>query len=72
MDEELRKKYDQFGEEGLKDDFHGGNQYQSWTFYRDNFGNIFYDFHKKAVYSITAFCHFHEYPSFFFLLKLFF
>uniref|UniRef100_A0A158R4Y1 DnaJ homolog subfamily C member 10 n=1 Tax=Syphacia muris TaxID=451379 RepID=A0A158R4Y1_9BILA len=38
MDEELRKKYDQFGEEGLKDDFQGGNQYQSWTFYRDNFG----------------------------------
>lgn len=38
MDEELRKKYDQFGEEGLKDDFQGGNHYQSWTFYRDNFG----------------------------------
>ena len=37
-DEELRKKYDQYGEEGLKDDFQGGNQYQSWQFYRDNFG----------------------------------
>uniref|UniRef100_A0A914C2D7 DnaJ homolog subfamily C member 10 n=1 Tax=Acrobeloides nanus TaxID=290746 RepID=A0A914C2D7_9BILA len=37
-DEELRKKYDQFGEAGLKDDFQGGNQYQSWQFYRDNFG----------------------------------
>lgn len=37
-DEELRKKYDQYGEEGLKDDFQGGNQYQSWQFYKDNFG----------------------------------
>uniref|UniRef100_A0AC34RN72 DnaJ homolog subfamily C member 10 n=1 Tax=Panagrolaimus sp. JU765 TaxID=591449 RepID=A0AC34RN72_9BILA len=37
-DEKLRKKYDQYGEEGLKDDFHGGNEYQSWQFYRDNFG----------------------------------
>lgn len=38
MDEEMRKKYDQFGEKGLSDDFQGGNQYQSWQFYRDNFG----------------------------------
>lgn len=38
MDEELRKKYDQFGEKGLSDDFQGGYQYQSWQFYRDNFG----------------------------------
>lgn len=37
-DEELRKKYDLYGEEGLKDDFQGGQQYQSWQFYRDNFG----------------------------------
>ena len=40
-DEELRKKYDQWGEEGLKDDFNGGgNQYQSYQFYRDNFGKF--------------------------------
>uniref|UniRef100_A0A914R3B3 DnaJ homolog subfamily C member 16 n=1 Tax=Parascaris equorum TaxID=6256 RepID=A0A914R3B3_PAREQ len=38
MDEEMRKKYDQFGEKGLSDDFQGGNQYQSWQFYHDNFG----------------------------------
>ncbi|GMS99610.1 hypothetical protein PENTCL1PPCAC_21785, partial [Pristionchus entomophagus] len=38
-DEELRKKYDQYGEEGLKDDFQaGGQQYQSWQFYNENFG----------------------------------
>ncbi|KAA0202878.1 hypothetical protein HAZT_HAZT007238, partial [Hyalella azteca] len=36
-DEELRKKYDQFGEEGL-DDSHSGKGYHSWTYYRDNFG----------------------------------
>ncbi|VDK70919.1 unnamed protein product [Gongylonema pulchrum] len=47
MDEELRKKYDQFGEAGLSDDFHGGAQYQSWQFYRDNFG--IYDEDKEIV-----------------------
>lgn len=37
-DEELRKKYDEYGEEGLKDDFKGGNKYESWKFYQQNFG----------------------------------
>jgi DnaJ family protein C protein 10 len=37
-DDELRKKYDTYGEEGLKDDFNRGNQYQSWNFYQHNFG----------------------------------
>ncbi|VDO71546.1 unnamed protein product [Heligmosomoides polygyrus] len=37
-DEELRKKYDQFGEKGLEDGFQGGNNYQSWQFYNENFG----------------------------------
>jgi len=38
-DEELRKKYDEHGEEGLTDGFQQqSQQYQSWTFYRDNFG----------------------------------
>ncbi|CAD6184800.1 unnamed protein product [Caenorhabditis auriculariae] len=37
-DENLRKKYDQFGEKGLEDGFQGGNNYQSWQFYNDNFG----------------------------------
>jgi DnaJ family protein C protein 10 len=47
-DEELRKKYDQWGEEGLKDDFQGGNQqYQSYQFYRDNFG--IYDDDQEIV-----------------------
>ncbi|XP_067933321.1 dnaJ homolog subfamily C member 10-like [Watersipora subatra] len=36
-DEDLRKKYDEFGEEGLKDDFKGG-KYESWKFYQQNFG----------------------------------
>lgn len=39
-DEELRKKYDQFGEEGLNKQFE--DQYQSWQFYRDNFGTDCY------------------------------
>ncbi|KAF2353298.1 Thioredoxin domain [Trinorchestia longiramus] len=36
-DEELRKKYDQFGEEGLENS-QSGRGYHSWTYYRDNFG----------------------------------
>jgi DnaJ-class molecular chaperone len=38
-DDETRKKYDMYGEEGLKDDQQGrGNHYQSWNFYQQNFG----------------------------------
>ncbi len=39
-DEELRKKYDEHGEAGLETDFQSGHshEYQSWQFYRDNFG----------------------------------
>ncbi|CAD5208686.1 unnamed protein product [Bursaphelenchus xylophilus] len=37
-DPELRRKYDQFGEKGLKDNQESGNQYQSWEFYNDKFG----------------------------------
>ncbi|XP_039266677.2 dnaJ homolog subfamily C member 10-like isoform X1 [Styela clava] len=36
-DEELRKKYDRYGEEGLKDDFKEGG-YESYNFYKDEFG----------------------------------
>jgi len=36
-DDELRKKYDAYGEEGLKDD-HFSNQYQSWDYYNEQFG----------------------------------
>ncbi|CAF0707832.1 unnamed protein product, partial [Brachionus calyciflorus] len=37
-DEELRKKYDQFGEDGLKENQNSGHNYQSWNFYQQNFG----------------------------------
>ncbi|WKX89141.1 hypothetical protein Q1695_008638 [Nippostrongylus brasiliensis] len=37
-DEEMRKKYDQYGEKGLEDGFQAGNNYQSWQFYNENFG----------------------------------
>lgn len=36
-DEELRKKYDLYGEEGLKDD-HFSNNYRSWDYYNQEFG----------------------------------
>ncbi|KAB7503108.1 DnaJ-like protein subfamily C member 10 [Armadillidium nasatum] len=37
-DEELRKKYDLFGEEGLKDSGSHGRTYHSWNYYHENFG----------------------------------
>lgn len=37
-DEDLRKKYDMHGEEGLSDDFQGGRRYESWKFYQEEFG----------------------------------
>ena len=39
LDEELRKKYDLYGEDGLKDDhFGGGGNYQSWHYFNEEFG----------------------------------
>ncbi|CAB3407971.1 unnamed protein product [Caenorhabditis bovis] len=46
-DENLRKKYDQYGEKGLEDGFNGGDNYQSWQFYNDNFG--IYDDDQEIV-----------------------
>ncbi|PFX28948.1 DnaJ-like subfamily C member 10 [Stylophora pistillata] len=37
-DEELRKKYDLYGEDGLKDDHFGGGHYQSWNYFNEEFG----------------------------------
>jgi DnaJ family protein C protein 10 len=37
-DDELRRKYDQYGEEGLTKDF--DEHYQSWQFFKDNFGKF--------------------------------
>uniref|UniRef100_A0A4W4ESQ9 DnaJ homolog subfamily C member 10 n=1 Tax=Electrophorus electricus TaxID=8005 RepID=A0A4W4ESQ9_ELEEL len=36
-DEDLRKKYDKYGEKGLQDDQQGG-RYESWNYYRYDFG----------------------------------
>ncbi|VDI65035.1 DnaJ homolog subfamily C member 10 [Mytilus galloprovincialis] len=46
-DEDMRKKFDMHGEEGLKDDFHGGNRYESWKFYQEEFG--LYDDDKEII-----------------------
>lgn len=40
-DEDLRKKYDKYGEKGLEDHQQGGG-YESWHYYR-------YDFGKRGV-----------------------
>ena len=40
LDEELRKKYDVYGEEGLKDDHFDGGHYQSWNYFNEEFGKI--------------------------------
>ncbi|XP_076822365.1 dnaJ homolog subfamily C member 10-like isoform X1 [Clavelina lepadiformis] len=37
-DEDMRKKYDKYGEEGLKEDHPGGGRYESYSYYRDEFG----------------------------------
>lgn len=36
-DEDLRKKYDKYGEKGF-DDHKQGGQYESWNYYRYDFG----------------------------------
>ena len=38
-DDDLRKKYDMYGEDGLKEDGPSGRKYESWNFYNQNFGN---------------------------------
>ena len=37
-DDELRKKYDRWGEKGLEDGFNGGQRYESWDFYHQELG----------------------------------
>lgn len=37
-DDDLRKKYDRFGEEGLKEQNQRYNKYESWQFYKTEFG----------------------------------
>lgn len=37
-DDDLRKKYDLYGEDGLKENQNQGQSYQSWNFYQQNFG----------------------------------
>lgn len=41
-DEDLRKKYDLHGEEGLKENGPSGGGYQSWNFYNQDFGAFFF------------------------------
>ncbi|GAA6094812.1 dnaJ homolog subfamily C member 10 isoform X1 [Tachysurus ichikawai] len=38
-DEDLRKKYDKYGEKGLQDEQQGG-RYESWNYYRYDFGEF--------------------------------
>ena len=38
-DDDLRKKYDKWGEKGLEDDFNPNRgRYESWNFYHEEFG----------------------------------
>ena len=49
-DEELRKKYDLYGEDGLKDDhFGGGQNYQSWHYFNEEFGKTNAGFSNFAL-----------------------
>jgi DnaJ homolog subfamily C member 10 len=53
-DDELRKKYDTYGEDGLKDDFNRGNQYQSWNFYQHNFGSFLGNVSSLIQYCLSV------------------
>ncbi|KAL0963701.1 hypothetical protein UPYG_G00309760 [Umbra pygmaea] len=37
-DDDLRKKYDKYGEKGLQDEQQRGGRYESWNYYRNEFG----------------------------------
>lgn len=37
-DEDLRKKYDKYGEKGLDEQQQQGGRYESWNYYRYDFG----------------------------------
>lgn len=39
-DEDLRKKYDMYGEDGLTEGGPTGHSYQSWSFYDQDFGTL--------------------------------
>lgn len=43
-DEDLRKKYDMHGEDGLKEDGPSGRGFKSWNFYQHEFGKIYFSF----------------------------
>ena len=48
-DEDLRKKYDKYGEKGLADN--QGGQYESWNYYRYDFGKMIDIPYEVIVYS---------------------
>lgn len=54
-DDDLRKKYDMYGEDGLKDNQNQGHSYQSWNFYKQNFG-IYDDDPEIQTLSRADFC----------------
>lgn len=49
-DEDLRKKYDMHGEEGLSDDF-GQRKYESWKFYQEEFGKLLKSYITAVIIS---------------------
>jgi curved DNA-binding protein CbpA len=63
-DDDLRKKYDTYGEEGLKDNQNNGHQYQSWNFYKQNFG-IYDDDPEVITLTRSDFSTFHSVSLFF-------
>uniref|UniRef100_A0A8C8DF41 DnaJ homolog subfamily C member 10 n=1 Tax=Oncorhynchus tshawytscha TaxID=74940 RepID=A0A8C8DF41_ONCTS len=50
-DDDLRKKYDKYGEKGLQDEQQGGGRYESWNYYRNEFGKSFFFWSHAAVNS---------------------
>ena len=64
-DDDLRKKYDLYGEKGLHDaNNQGFSQYQSWNFYQQNFG-IYDEDPEIITLSRSDFCMYFWLKSFF-------
>jgi len=51
-DEDLRKKYDMYGEDGLNEGGPTGHSYQSWSFYNQDFGMPNADHKLKLKFTV--------------------
>lgn len=51
-DEDLRKKYDKYGEKGL--DEQQGGRYESWNYYRYDFGRFTHRLYNSSTFKCPS------------------